>query len=122
MGVTSSDSIQYILKKHKNEINNIKNEIKASMQNNQNDCINIVFMLMNGKNYSVPCFPNNKLFDIFLLLVDKAKDSNFSNLDKLKMYYNSVDITQNFNKENNKIITDLNFCNDNPIINVNYSN
>ena len=119
MGCASSDMVQLILKNHKDEIEAAKKNIKELREKNPSDCISIIFKLMNGKTFLIPCFKNTKLFDVFLLLVDKAKDTYYSNLDKLKMYYNAVDITQNFNKDNNKDVSSLNLNCDNPIIYIN---
>ena len=119
MGVASSDTIELIRKRNLEQIEEIKKNINESIQKNPDDCITIIFNLMNGRKISVPCFQNNKLYDIFLLLVDKAKDSYYANLDKLKLYYNSIDITDKFIKEKNNEVSCLNVLTYTPMIHVN---
>ena len=119
MGVASNETIELVLRKNKQEIEEIKKYMESLRKTNPKNCITIVFKLMNGKTFNIPCFKNTKLFHVFLLLIDRAKDSNYSNLDKLKMYYNSVNITNHFNKENYKDVSFLNLVGSNPIIYIN---
>ena len=119
MGVASNETIELVIKKNKQEIEEIKKNMESLLMTNPNNCITIIFKLMKGKNIPILCFKDTKLFHVFLLLIDKAKDSNYSNLDKLKFYYNSVDITKNFCKENNKDVSFLNLSGYNPIIYIN---
>ena len=119
MGCTSSNIVEIILKNHKEEIESAKKEIQEQKEKNTEICFSIIFKLMKGKSYTIQCFNNTKLFKLFLLLVDKAKDSDYSNLDKLKIYYNSKDITQYFNKDSNKDVSFLDFTNYYPVININ---
>ena len=119
MGVASNETIEFIIKKNKQEIEEVKKIIESKEKTEPNNCITIIFKLMNGKSICVQCFKNTKLFHVFLLLIDKAKDSNYTNLDKLKIYYNSVDITTHFSKESNKDISFLNLSSFNPIIYIN---
>ena len=119
MGCASSDVIGMILTKHKSEIESAKREIDILKGQNPSSCISMIFKLMNGKTLIVPCFKSTPLFHVFLLLIDKARDTEYSNIDKLKMYYNSVNITSNFNENNNKTVSYLNFSTDTPIIYIN---
>ena len=119
MGCASSDTIDMILKNYKNEIESAKKEIEDLKLKNGNNCLSIVFKLMNGKSVVVPCFKSTSLFNVFLMLIDKAHDNEYSNINKLKMYYNSVNITQNFNQNSNKTVEDLKFTNMIPIIHIN---
>ena len=119
MGVASSDMIEMIIKRYKNEIESAKNEIKKLKGKNTNKCYNLIFRLMNGKTWIINCFENTPLFHVFLLLIDKAKDNEYSNIDKLKIYYNSVNITENFKENSNKTVLDLQFSIDNPVIFIN---
>ena len=108
MGCASVESVENILKIYHNDLEKVKEEINESREKNPNNCIGIIFKLMNGKSFSILCLKNTKLFNLFLLLVEKAKDSNYSNLGKLKIYYNSVDITKRFSKDNDKDVSSLN--------------
>ena len=108
MGCTNSDSVENILNIYQNNLDKTKEEINESREKNPNNCTSIIFKLMNGKSFSILCLKNTKLFNVFLLLVEKAKDSNYSSLGKLKIYYNSVDITKNFSKNSDKDVSSLN--------------
>ena len=108
MGCSNSESVDNILKIYHNDLDKVKEEIDESREKNPNNCIAIIFKLMNGKSFSILCLKNTKLFNVFLLLVEKAKDSNYSSLAKLKIYYNSVDITKNFKKDSDKDVSSLN--------------
>ena len=119
MGCTSSDTVQSIIRRHKDKIEEAKKNIKELLENGKENCISIIFKLMNGKTYSIICFNSTPLFHVFLLLVDKAKDSYYSKLDKLKIYYNTVDISQYFTQDNGKDVSSLNFAISNPIIYIN---
>ena len=119
MGVASRDTIELVVRNNKEEIEEVKKNIKNLREKSPSDCFSIIFKLMNGKNITITCFQNTKLFDVFLLLIDKARDSNYTNLDKLKMYYNSVDITNYFTKESDKDVSFLKLNSFNPIININ---
>ena len=119
MGCASSDMVDMILQTYKNEINSAKTEIENLKQKNPNDCLSILFKLMNGKSIVITCSKNTPLFSVFLLLIDKAHDNEYSNINKLKMYYNSINITHNFNQNSNKIISDLNFTTAVPVIHIN---
>ena len=116
MGCASNDTIEIILKNKRNEIEKIKKEIKERVEEGPRS---IVFRLMNGKKYSILCFNDTKLYDVFLLLIDKAKDSNYAKLSKLKFYYNSVNITNHFLEENKEEVSILNLSNTFPIIDIN---
>ena len=119
MGCASNDSIEIIIRNNKEKIEAAKNEINNLREKHPNDCFSIIFKLMDGKCFCIPCFNQTKLYDIFLMLIDKAKDSYYSKLDKLKMYYNSVDITNNFHLENGKTVSSLKLNSFNPIIHIN---
>ena len=119
MGCASSDSVELILRNNKEKIEAAKDKIKNLKEKYPSNCFTIIFKLMDGKSFCVPCFNETKLYDIFLMLIDKAKDSYYSNLDKLKMYYNSVDITNNFHLESDKDVSSLNLNSFNPIIYIN---
>ena len=119
MGCSSNDTAQLIIRQYKDEIEAIKNDIKESMQKKQGECYSIIFKLMNGKSFSILCLKNTKLFNVFLLLVEKAKDSNYSSLGKLKIYYNAIDITHFFTKDSNKDVSSLNFTTYNPVVHIN---
>ena len=119
MGVASSDTVELVVRNNKEKIEEVKRDIENQKENNPSNCFSIVFKLMNGKNYIIPCFQNTMLYHVFLLLIDKAKDSNYSNLDKLKIYYNSVDITRFFAENSNKDVAFLKLNSFYPIININ---
>ena len=119
MGCASSDLIEMIIKKHKEEIESAKKEIEKQKIKTPTKCINIIFKLMNGKTVMIPCFKNTSLFHVFLMLIDKAHDTEYSNIEKLNIYYNSVNITKNFNENSNKNVSNLNFTNDTPIVLIN---
>ena len=119
MGVASSDTVELVVRNNQEKIEEIKKDIKSQRETNPSNCFSIIFKLMNGKSYIIPCFQNTMLHHIFLLLIDKAKDSNYSNLDKLKMYYNSVDITRFFSEDGNKDVSFLKLNSFNPIIHIN---
>ena len=119
MGCGSNDTAQLIIRQYKDEIEAIKNNIKESLQKNQGECYSIIFKLMNGKTYPVVCLGDTPLFDVFLLLVDKARDAYYSNLNKLKIYYNAIDITDFFTKDNNKDVSSLNFTSYSPVVHIN---
>ena len=119
MGISSSDSVELVVRNNKEKIEEVKKDIKSQRENNPNNCFSIIFKLMNGKSFIVPCFQNTMLYHIFLLLIDKAKDTNYSNLDKLKMYYNSIDITKFFTEDSKKDVAFLKLNSFNPIIYIN---
>ena len=119
MGCASSDLVEMIIKKHKTEIELAKKEIENQIKETPNKIISIVFKLMNGKTVMIPCFKKTSLFHVFLMLVDKAHDTDYSNIEKLNIYYNSVNITKNFNENSNKFVSDLNFTNDTPLVYIN---
>ena len=108
MGCANSETVDNIIQIYHNILEKTKEEINESREKNPNNCVSIIFKLMNGKSFSILCLKNTKLFNVFLLLVEKAKDSNYSSLGKLKIYYNSVDITKNFNKGSDKDVSSLN--------------
>ena len=119
MGCANSDIIEMIIKKHKEEIESAKKEIEKQKIETPTKCISIIFKLMNGKTVMIPCFKNTPLFHVFLMLIDKAHDTEYSNIEKLNIYYNSVNITKNFNENSNKNVSHLNFTNDTPIVLIN---
>ena len=119
MGCASSNVIDMIIEKYKDKIEQAKKDIENQKIKNASRCISIVFKLMNGKTIIIPCFKNTPLFHVFLLLIDKAHDTEYSNIDQLKIYYNSVDITKNFNENSNKDISHLGFTNDTPLVYIN---
>ena len=119
MGCASSDLIEMIIKKHKTEIESAKIEVERQKKETPNKCITIVFKLMNGKTVMIPCFKNTHLFKVFLMLIDKTRDTEYSNIEKLNIYYNSVNITKKFNENSNKNVSDLNFTNDTPLVYIN---
>ena len=108
MGCANSETVDNIIQIYHNILEKTKEEINESREKNPNNCVSIIFKLMNGKSFSILCLKDTKLFNVFLLLVEKAKDSNYSSLGKLKIYYNSVDITKNFNKDSDKDVSSLN--------------
>ena len=119
MGCASSNVIDMIIEKYKDKIEQAKKDIENQKIKNASRCISIVFKLMNGKTIIIPCFKNTPLFHVFLLLINKAHDTEYSNIDQLKIYYNSVDITKNFNENSNKDISNLGFTNDTPLVYLN---
>ena len=119
MGSAGSTLVDLIIKQNKNKIEAAKNEIKNLMSKSPTSVISIVFKLMNGKSIIVPCFKSTNLFDVFLLLIEKAKDTEYSNIDKLKLYYNSVDISRHFCENTKEDVSCLKFTNDTPIIYIN---
>ena len=119
MGCASSNVIDMIIEKYKDKIEQAKKDIENQKIKNASRCISIVFKLMNGKTVMIPCFKNTHLFKVFLMLIDKIHDTEYSNIEKLNIYYNSVNITKNFNENSNKNVSDLNFTNDTPLVYIN---
>ena len=65
------------------------------------------------------CMKKLGIFKVFLMLIDKTRDTEYSNIEKLNIYYNSVNITKKFNENSNKNVSDLNFTNDTPLVYIN---
>ena len=75
--------------------NSLNNNCNINNNNNQN-VITIIFNIDNIKKYPIVCLPGNRLGNVFLLVLNQINNPNYSNIYKLKFYYEAHNITQHF--------------------------
>ena len=103
-----------MIQKQMNNLNN--NNFNNNFNQNNIFIYNLIFNVDNIKKYPVSCFPKSKLGNIFLMLSNQIGNIQYSDMYKLKFFYNTVNITEHFWK--NEEIEVLNFTTSNPVINV----
>ena len=79
-----------------NNINNNNCNNKNFNNKNNQDVLTIFFNVDNIKKYPIVCLPENRLGNIFLLLLKQINNEDYSNILKLQFYYNTHNITQHF--------------------------
>ena len=83
--------------------NNFNNNINC--KNNNNEIITIIFKLEDGQKYTITTYNNCKLRDVFNLALIQNGNNEYSNINKLKFYYNAIDLTEHFlNNDNVEIL------------------
>ena len=89
--------------------NNMNNNFNNSInnKNNSKDIITIIFKLEDGQKYPITTYNYCKLRDVFNLALIQNRNNEYSNIYRLKFYYNAIDLTEHFINNDNVEILNL---------------